>query len=411
MVGQEYEYDLAATPSAKLSRYRRIRGELPPGLELEKYGRISGIPARKGKYISTVQVVTRGGTKSQQTLVIYVDHGQLIVRVNPPEIEVGRGTGTQQKVTFTVISPAVPLNETIRSTRGEFLAGGRVLGYNNSPLSISLNTSQSAASETVKIPGSILSFSKNSGSSTVMYRRIFTSSNFRSGAGTTRVNLRSVAGGQLRITKMRVFFEQNNRPLILVTRNSRNLKGVVEIHYSGSGTFKGYWKVDRRIIQRIQKNVYYGKVLTLKTPNAPRLPTYSEGAHRVQFIITEPESAFQKINFPEAIYHVEAKKAEIVVPLEIFSPTHNAQLKLSTQGFSWTDTPTVTTYLIEFFENDEEEPFFTAYTKKGEYILPEKIISMKFSSGKKYSFRVRGFNESGELTGESRFQLLTFSKL
>ncbi|BCL61241.1 hypothetical protein DGMP_19340 [Desulfomarina profundi] len=119
-VGKEYEYDLAATSSAKLSRYRKIRGQLPPGLVLEKYGRIVGIPTRKGKFVSTVQVVTRSGKKTIQTLTIFIDPGQLVVRVSPAEIDVGRGAGTRQKVTFTVVSPAVAVNETIRSTRGSF---------------------------------------------------------------------------------------------------------------------------------------------------------------------------------------------------------------------------------------------------------------------------------------------------
>ncbi len=409
-VGKKYEYDLAATSSAKLSRYRKIRGQLPPGLVLEKYGRIGGIPTRKGKFVSTVQVVTRSGKKTTQTLTIFIDPGQLVVRVSPAEIDVGRGAGTRQKITFTVVSPTVAVNEIVRSTRGEFLAGGRVLGYNNTPLNISLNKSQPSASETVAIPASVLSFGKSAGSSKIVYRRNFTAPNFRTGSGTAKVNLRSAAAGRLRITRMRVFFDKNNRPLILVTRNSRDLRGVVEIHYNGSGTFKGYWKVDRRIIQRIQKNLYYGKVLTLKTPRAPRLPTYSEGAHRLQFIITEPESAFQKIDFPEAVYHVEAKKAETVVPLPIELPENKIEIPLSGQKIKWLETPSVSIYHIEFYEKEMEEPFFTAYTGKGSYFLSEKILAMKFSPGKRYSFRVRGFNETGELTGESRLRSFTLAE-
>ncbi|BCL61240.1 hypothetical protein DGMP_19330 [Desulfomarina profundi] len=243
-----------------------------------------------------------------------------------------------------------------------------------------------------------------------MYRRNFTAQNFRSGSGATKVNLRSVAAGRLRITRMRVFFEENNRPLILVTRNSRNLRGVVEIHYNGSGIFKGYWKVDRRIIQRVQKNLYYGKVLTLKTPSAPRLPTYSEGAHKLQFIITEPESAFQKIDFPEAIYHVEAKKAETVVGLLIELPENKTEIHMSGQKIEWSGTSAVSIYHIEFYQKEMKEPFFTAYTKKGSYYLSQKVLSMKFSPGKRYSFRVRGFNETGELTGESRSRSFTLAE-
>ena len=185
---------------------------------------------------------------------------------------------------------------------------------------------------------------------------------------------------------MRVFFEQNNRPIILVTRNFRDLTGVTEIHYNGSGTLKGLWQVDGRILERVQKNLYYGKVLTLKTPSAPPLPTYSEGAHRLQFIITEPVSAQRKIDFPEAIYHVEAKQAENILPITLNYPANGDGLRASGMDFTWKKAPqlgelSAVTYRIEFFEQDSDVPFYTAYAKNESYVIPKQILRLKFTPG------------------------------
>jgi subtilisin family serine protease len=308
-----------------------------------------------------------------------------------------------------VVQPTVPLPETIRSTRGEFVLAGRVIGTYNAPLAVNLNTSRPSGSENVTVPQSVLQAAQNAGNNRIMYRRTFSAQNLRSGSGETRVNLRSAAAGELRITGMRVFFEQNNRPMILVERNERNLTGVAEIRYNGSGPFQGYWKVDERIIQRVQQNLFYGTVLTLKTPTAPPLPTYSEGAHRLQFIITEPAAAAQRIDFPEAIYHVEAKKAAIVVPITVTTPEDRAVVGSSGALFSWQDAGRIETYQLDFYREEESEPFFSAYTKSGEYQLTDRVIELKFAQATAYRWQVRGFNGAGELAAESRMLSFTLA--
>lgn len=407
IVGEDYEHNLALTSAAQRNKYQLTRGKLPPGLKLERNGMITGIPTMKGTFAFTVQVTNPQGTKFTQELTLHVDPGTLVIKVTPELINLTRGGTTNQKVTFNVIHPTVKINETIRSTRGEFLVRKRVIGYGNSPMSINLNTNQPSATETIKVPNNVLQAAQNAGTTKLTYRRSFRTINFNGAKGETRVNLRTAASGELRITKMRIFFEQNNRPIILVERNSRNLTGAVEIHYNGSGTFKGFWKVGKRIIERVQKNIFYGRVITLKTPKAPPLPTYSEGAQQLQFIITEPETARKRIDFPEAIYHVEAKKAEIVVPITLSAPENWAELSSSGETFSWTESSKIDTYLVEFFKKDGEDPFFTAYEKTGSYELSAKLISLKLEPDTTYRWRVRGFNKAQELVGESNEKSFT----
>jgi len=398
IVGEKYRYNL---PGSRSNKYRTVKHKLPPGLILQQNGLISGIPTQKGEFTFTVRVLTRFGSSFSQELTLVVDPGVLTLQVTPNVIETTRGGGTSQRITFQVVSPTIKINETIRSTRGEFIAAGRVLGYVHKPMNINLNNPQPSGSEKIRISNNVLRAAQNSGTSKIIYRRTFKAVNLKPGSGETKINMRTVAAGQLRITKLRIFFKQNNRPLIVVERNSRNLTGMIEIHYNGAGSLKGYWKVDERIIQRVQKNIFYGKMLTLKTPHAPPLPTYSEGAHRLQFIITEPESARQKIDLPEAIYHVEAKRAEFVAPITLNTPENRTQFDTSGETFSWTELPRVTTYLIEFFETDRDTPLFTAYTKQGTYLLSEKILSLKFKAGKSYSWHIRGVNRENVLTAES----------
>ncbi|MBE0585089.1 MAG: hypothetical protein IH612_15180, partial [Desulfofustis sp.] len=408
-VGIEYDYRLQSL-SAERNRYRVSGGRLPPGLKLQQDGQIIGVPTQKGTFNFTLQITTAQGITSTQQLAITVDPGRLLIETAPELLNVTVGAGAPQRVTFTVVHPTVPIPETIRSARGEFVVSGRVLGTNNTPLAVNLNTVQPSITENVSIPQSVLQAAQNVGTNRITYRRTFSARNLRSGVGETRVNLRTAAAGELRITNMRVFFEQNNRPLILVERNERALTGVVEIHYNGSGTFKGYWKVDERIIQRVQQNLFYGKLLTLKTPPAPPLPTYSEGAHRLQFIITEPETAQQRIEFPEAIYHVEAKTAEIVTPITVTAPEDRAVLSTGGAVFSWNDIARIETYHLDFFKNDEAEPFFTAYTKQGSYQLSAKVLDLKFTTATDtYRWRVRGYNGAGELAAESREQRFTLT--
>lgn len=401
IVGEQYDHELTTPPAPRTNRYRIIRGKFPPSLELEGDGTITGIPAQQGAFKFTVEVSTSRGIRYTRELTLYIDPGTLLVDVTPNPINFTVGGVTSQKAIFRVVAPTIRINETIRSSRAVFLAGNQILGYNNTPLNINLNSDQPSVSETVTVPISVLQAAQDAGTVKITYSRRFTSKNLNPGSGKTSVNMRSGASGELRITRLRIFFEQNNRPIILVERNSRGLTGSIEIHYNGSGTLKGYWKVDERIIERIQKNVFYGNVMTLKTPDVPQLPTFSEGSHRLQFIITEPQTAQANVELPQAIYHVEAKKAEIVIPITLTTPANWAELGSSEVLFSWAGSARTSTYQVEFLEEERDEPFFTAFTTETSYSLLPRLVAMKFTEGKTYSWQVRGFNKAGELTGES----------
>ncbi|MCP3889319.1 MAG: S8 family serine peptidase, partial [Desulfobulbaceae bacterium] len=82
-------------------------------------------------------------------------------------------------------------------------------------------------------------------------------------------------------------------------------------------------------------------------------------------------------------------------------PSNNAEISLSGDTFSWTEAPKVSTYQVEFYETDQELPFFKAYTRKGVYEVSANILKMKFAAAKNYFWQVKGYNDAGELAAES----------
>lgn len=396
-VGERYQYNMGAGIGGS---YRLAGGKLPPGLTLNSSGLISGVPTERGRFNSRVQVSASSGRATIE-LTILVSPARIKFRTSPASIDAPAGSAGTKKITYTIVSPEIVSAHSLQSQRGEFVIGSRVVGGVNKPLTITLNRIPGQVSESVTIPQSVIEAARRQGVTRFSYRRYFSSQYIGEGYAEVPVHLRTAAAGDLRFTQMRLYFENNNRPIIQVERNSKELKGAVDIHYNGSGMLKGYWKVDNRILQRVQKNVFYGKVLTLTTPKAPPLPTYSEGAHRLQFVITEPVDAYENIQFPEAIYHVEAKKAVVVKSLGLKLPVQRAEITQQGVDFTWDNIAGVDVYSLEYFKEGSDEPFFSAYVKEGKYKLLSKVIDLKFTVGKKYLWRVRGFNEAKELSAES----------
>ncbi|PIE65405.1 MAG: hypothetical protein CSA26_03535 [Desulfobacterales bacterium] len=408
IVGEEYEERLRTTDGGRVSNPRLRSGKLPPGLELDRYGTITGIPSRRGTFRFTVDAMVNGSSRTRE-LEIVINPGNLQIKVVPETLAITGQRGGGHKVTFNVVQPTIAVNETIRSNRGEFLLGGQVVGSYNRPLTINLNQQNPSATETITVPPRVFQAMQKAGSNRVHYVRSFRPYNFRPGKAEAKVTVRTPASGELRITKMRLYFEQNNRSLIVVERNERNLTGAVDIHYNGTGLLKGYWQVGDRKLQHIQKHLFYGKVITLKTPRVPPLPTYSEGAYRLQFIVTEPETARVKIDFPEALYHVEVKRAVVVTAIQLQTPKKHDEFNDTVDLFSWSEVKGAKTYAVEFFEQDAEKPFFIAYSKVPSYSLPPKLQTMKFKAGRSYEWQVKAYNAEEIVNGESEKRVFSVS--
>lgn len=214
------------------------------------------------------------------------------------------------------------------------------------------------------------------------------------------VTIRSADGGNFRVTKMRIYFD-NNRPRKVISRSSKDSKASVEINYTGTGLLKGYWEVDGRILQRVQKNVRFGKSLVLETPSVPPLPTYAEGTHRLRFVISVPE---QPIKLPTAYYDVVEKGKSARTVIVLLTPSDEKSISLTGTIFSWQASKGVTNYRISFFdkESNEGKPLFTVYTKELAYQLPSQAAEKFFHSGTTYTWLIIGLDKDGKSISESQ---------
>jgi len=192
----------------------------------------------------------------------------------------------------------------------------------------------------------------------------------------------------------------NNRPETTVDRNTKNLQAFADIRYSGTGLLEGDWKVDGRVIGHISQHVVGNRrTVTIRTPEGSPLPTFTEGTHIVQFILTSPRIAF---SLPSIVYFVTPKEAPFEIKL-IF-PTDNSSVPSAGAVFSWEPMKKPGQYLIGFYAGPAEKPVFSAITKDASYTIPEAVLKTVFSPGKKYFWKVTGYEEGSSVTGESTAQ-------
>ncbi len=401
-VGEEYEELFRADGGTGPYRYRVVSGSLPPGLRLAANGLLSGAPSRLGRYVFSVEVWDARGLKSTRKYELRVDSGEVTIRVTPSTQSVSRQGVPASAITYEYSGTAV--QDVLRSSRGEFRVGGTVLGYINKGLTLNVRNGKARSAESVRIPMSVIQRAAQMNSNRISYSREFTS---KSIIGRASCTLLVSSSGDLRITRMRLFFEDSNRPRTVVSRSSRDLEAVAEISFTGTGLLKGYWEVDGRILKRVQKNLRFSKKLTLKTPDVPPLPTYAEGPHRVRFVITSPA---QGISFPVAYYDVVEDKKSGRRVVVLLLPEDESILKFSETRFSWEQDDGAVTYLVSFFDQDaqDEKPLFSAYSKTKTYDLPTKILEKFFERGAAYKWLVIGLSDDGGVVSESRVKHFRF---
>jgi hypothetical protein len=284
-------------------------------------------------------------------------------------------------------------------------AGPMTIGTVNAALSASIIGSypgRGSVTETFVIPLSVLKKAVELGKTSIRYTRTFSTPGI--GTGFLNITQTSPSAVELNITNMHLYFE-NKRSEITVKRKEPGLKAYADINFVGKGLFKGYWQVDGRIISYVNKNLAYGRILTIATPDLPSLPTFMEGTHVVQFIIQRPN---QGIEFPKALYYVtpgETTETAIIIPI---SPFDLAVLERKSPMFNWQSSKPLPIYLLEFMEEENGDPVFSAYTSKSEYTVPEVALKGYLKSPQPYYWRVTGFDSESNIAGESEVRQVRF---
>ena len=397
-VAEEYKKLITAKGGTSPYRFRVASGQLPSGLKLGSTGILEGSPDRLGTYRFTIEARDARGQTGTKQYELTINSGEVKLRVLPARQQVSKQGLVPSVLTYEYEGTAV--QDRLYSSRGEFRVGGSVAGYRNTGLTLNVRNGKARSSESISIPASVIKRAEQLNTTQIIYNRYFKSKSVL-GRATCTFTL-TAGGGSFRMTGMRLYFD-NNRPRIVVARSSRDLSASVDINYTGTGLLKGYWEVDGRILQRVQKNIRFGKTITLTTPNVPPLPTYAEGSHRIRFVITSPD---QRIPFPVAIYNVVEKEESSRMIIALSAPENRETLSLPELNFSWQQRKKSVTYLISFFdieskEQKDDEPLFTAYTKENSYTIPPKIADTVFTSGGRYEWMVLGIDEDGTITSES----------
>jgi hypothetical protein len=415
IVGIRYQHQLTVTGATGSVTYRLISGQLPAGIMLSPRGLLSGVPTTAGEYPFILKISDQSGQSIDQEYILTVEQAVLDVIVDPGRSVTERNRAGTVDLTYRFTTSA-PLDDTIRSTQGKFYDGSRLLGTVNTTVTASLQRGSGQITERLVVPLPVVQAAERLGLSEVRYERIFTATFLEAQTASSVV---IPVGVGFTITEIRVYFD-NGQGKTTVKRNERKIDAFVDIRYEGAGTLEGYWEVDGRILIPVLKKLSYARsrVITLdlagnekrmgRGATGPPLPTYSLGSHRLRFVITQP--AVPNIRFPEAIYLVTGEGLAESNPIILLQPTENARLNRGELQFSWQPKRGVVTYLVEFFEDKDEAPIFSAYTKQETYTIPQTELEKHFDSRGDYFLMVTGKDSEGEAVAQSKAMSFTVFK-
>jgi hypothetical protein len=399
--GQSYTTQINISGGYPPLSFFKFSGDLPPGLNMNTSGRISGTPLSGGNFSFTIMAedaCPNGKQSVQRTFSLFISQAATMgVTALPSSFTIGRGAPTTKSITFTASSPSLG-NAQLTSSMGTFTADGNVVGEIPAPLNILMTNGSGRVTETIYIPIAVIKRTENMGLSKIAYQRTFSGQSLSTTAR-CNISITTDAGAEFRITGTRLFFE-NNRPEITISRNQPLPELYAEIRHTGTGLLKGYWEVDGKIFSNVFKSIPNVDHTIIRSPSMPFFPTFDPGTHVVRFIITSPQ---ENINFPKVIYFVKPVAHTKQLPIRLVLPQDNSSLKFTSGEFKWEETHSVksATYLIEFRGMAEEKPIFSAYITKGNYRLSDDLLYRYFKPSENYRWSVTGFDADDEIHGAS----------
>lgn len=241
----------------------------------------------------------------------------------------------------------------------------------------------------------------------------------RTGVYTVRATLDDCAGtvqpnpvfltlrvSDFEIKRLETLFD-TGKPQVTLQRNQPAPRLSTIINYSGSGFIKGYWEVDGDRQHHFFKQLSIGPQEVIEYPKIPGLSTFKPGSHVVRFVITEPAL---DIAFPKVVYYVAEQSYLKAADIKILTPGSDTALPFEPITFSWQKVPNTEVYMVHIFAEQEDQPIFSAYSKKNSYYLRPEIMERYMKPDHQYSFQVQGFHEDTRLTGQSGHVPLKFGQ-
>jgi hypothetical protein len=166
--------------------------------------------------------------------------------------------------------------------------------------------------------------------------------------------------------------------------------------------------VDGRKLGKASLHVTAGQSVKLRSPGSPPLPTFDPGAHVVRFVITEPapDPASASILY----FVVPGENSYSVAGIKVRTPADGTELPYSPLKFEWEKTAGTAGFLISFYAKRGGKPVFSAIAKENSYVLSRAVLEASFSPGKKYYWKLSGFDETNHLIHENKMRSFTFRK-
>lgn len=115
-----------------------------------------------------------------------------------------------------------------------------------------------------------------------------------SGAAAAEQNGRKVS-----ITHVRLLF--NNGKSVYTVEPGGTVQAYAVVKYRGAGFFEAQWKVNGRLMSRVQKQLDGSRSVTVVTPRVPDLPTEQLGSYRLEFSIITPAGYSEELVL---VYHI-----------------------------------------------------------------------------------------------------------
>lgn len=410
-VGQAYSYQVQSSGGQLPVTYSLVSGSLPPGLSLSSTGLISGTPTTAGSYSFTLRATDSCPTGAQSVQRIFSIQVQaspvtLSVAPVPSSFSIPRGQSSTASVNYQFTGTST-LNTTLNSSGGSFMVGADTIETNPAPLTVTIQNGSGRVSEVINVPVRVIERTLQRGTNRFIYVRTFTGPNITLTA-TVNLNITTEAGADFDIKRIELYFE-NRRAETTVERNYPDLKAFADIRFVGSGLLQGYWEVDGRILSYVNQHLTFGRSVTLQTPEIPPLPTFDTGTHIVRFVITAPVT---EIPLPSILYFVTPAEFKAKpVSIRLIAPKNESVIEYLPVKFEWEKINKTALFLIQFFDDLNSNPIFSAYAKDAFYSLPELVLKSIFSPGQKYYWKVKGFDAENNIIGESTVWNFSFKKL
>ena len=324
----------------------------------------------------------------------------------PSSFSVARGQASLKAVAYRfTLNPT--LNTTLSSSGGNFLVGGDVVSAIPLPLTAVIKGGAGSVAETITVPAGVIEAAISRGTNRFTYFREFVGSGMSPLAVSVKFNITTEAGANFDILRIGLYFD-NKRAESTIDMNAPLYKAYADIRYVGSGLLQGYWEVDGRILSHVNQPLTYAGGTTLMTLDVPSLPTNDVGSHVVRFVVTNPASALPS---PSIVYFVVQKNAARgKCTIRTIYPSDSASVAYSPLKLKWSKMKDSTLFLVGFYDDPDSKPLFSAYTKKTSYTLPKTVLESVFSPGKKYYWKVIGFDARNNMTCGTESRSFFFKK-